>query len=78
MYAAFLGVSIAAAPPPPVLAALVLAFFSNLFAGMTHYGMGPAPVLFSTGYVEIGTWWRMGLLVSLVNIVINPRISTRR
>jgi DASS family divalent anion:Na+ symporter len=55
---------------PPVLAALVLAFFSNLFAGMTHYGTGPAPVLFGTGYVELGTWWRMGLLVSVVNIVI--------
>ena len=69
MYAAFLGVSIAAGAPP-VLAALVLAFFSNLFAGMTHYGTGPAPVLFGTGYVEIGTWWRTGLLVSFVNIII--------
>ncbi|HEY3400420.1 MAG TPA: anion permease [Geothrix sp.] len=69
MYAAFLGVSIVAGAPP-VLAALVLAFFSNLFAGMTHYGTGPAPVLFGTGYVEVGTWWRTGLLVSLVNIVI--------
>ena len=69
MYAAFLGVSIAAGAPP-VLAALVLAFFSNLFAGMTHYGTGPAPVLFGTGYVEVGTWWRTGLLISFVNIVI--------
>jgi len=69
MYAAFLGVSIVAGAPP-VLAALVLAFFSNLFAGMTHYGTGPAPVLFGTGYVELGTWWRTGLFVSVVNIVI--------
>ncbi len=69
MYAAFLGVSIAAGAPL-VLAALVLAFFSNLFAGMTHYGTGPAPVLFGTGYVELGPWWRMGLLISVVNIVI--------
>ena len=69
MYAAFLGDSIAAGAPP-VLAALVLAFFSNLFAGMTHYGTGPAPVLFGTGYVELGPWWRMGLLISVVNIVI--------
>jgi divalent anion:Na+ symporter, DASS family len=37
---------------------------------MTHYGCGPAPVLFGTGYVEIGTWWRVGLLVSVLNIVI--------
>ena len=69
MYAAFLGVSITLGAPP-LLAALVLAFFSNLFAGMTHYGTGPAPVLFGTGYVEVGTWWRYGLLLSVVNIVI--------
>ncbi len=69
MYAAFLGVSVAAGAPP-ALAALVLAFFSNLFAGMTHYGTGPAPVLFGTGYVDVGTWWRVGLIVSVVNIVI--------
>jgi len=69
MYGAFLGVSVALGAPP-LLAALVLGFFSNLFAGMTHYGAGPAPVLFGTGYVEIGAWWRIGFLVSLLNIVI--------
>ncbi len=69
MYAAFLGVSIALGAPP-LFAALVLAFFSNLFAGMTHYGTGPAPVLFGTGYVEVGAWWRYGLLLSVVNILI--------
>jgi divalent anion:Na+ symporter, DASS family len=69
MYAAFLGVAVALGAPP-LLAALVLAFFSNLFASMTHYGCGPAPVLFGTGYVEIGAWWRMGLLISVINIVI--------
>lgn len=69
MYAAFLAVAIAVGSPP-VLAALVLAFFSNLFSSMTHYGTGPAPVLFGAGYVDIGSWWRIGFLVSIVNIVI--------
>ncbi len=69
MYGAFLGVSITLGAPP-MLAALVLAFFSNLFAGMTHYGTGPAPVLFGTGYVEVGAWWRYGLVISVVNILI--------
>jgi DASS family divalent anion:Na+ symporter len=69
MYGAFLGVAIALGAPP-VLAALVLAYFSNLFASMTHYGCGPAPVLFGTGYVPVGAWWRMGLLISVINIVI--------
>ena len=69
MYGAFLGVSVALGAPP-LLAALVLGFFGNLFAGMTHYGSGPAPVLFGTGYVETGAWWRIGFLVSVLNIVI--------
>ncbi|MCC7366938.1 MAG: anion permease [Chloroflexi bacterium] len=69
MYAAFLGVSVAVGTPP-VLAALVLAFFSNLMSSMTHYGTGPAPVLFGAGYVDIGTWWKLGFVVSVVNVVI--------
>jgi DASS family divalent anion:Na+ symporter len=69
MYGAFLAVAIAVGTPP-MLAALVLAFFSNLFSSMTHYGAGPAPVLFGSGFVDIGTWWRLGFVVSVVNIVI--------
>ena len=69
MYAPFLAVALAVGTPP-VLAALVLAFFSNLFASLTHYGTAPAPILFGSGNVEIGDWWRLGALVSVVNIVI--------
>ena len=69
MYAAFLAVAIAVGTPA-LLAALVLAFFSNLFSSMTHYGTGPAPVLFGAGYVDLPTWWRIGFIVSLANIVI--------
>ncbi len=69
MYAPFLAVALALGTPP-LLAALVLAFFSNLFSSMTHYGTGPAPVLFGAGYVDVSDWWRIGLLVSVVNITI--------
>ncbi len=69
MYAAFLGVAVALGAPP-VLSALVLGFFGNLFGSMTHYGSGPAPVLFGTGYVNVGAWWRIGFVVSVINILI--------
>lgn len=69
MYAPFLGVALALGTPP-MLAALVLAFFSNLFSSMTHYGTGPAPVFFGGGYVEVGDWWRVGFVVSLINLAI--------
>ena len=69
MYAAFLAAALAVGTPP-LLAALVLGFFSNLFSSMTHYGTGPAPVLYGSGYVRLLDWWRLGALVSVVNIAI--------
>lgn len=69
MYAPFLIVAIALGTPPE-LAALVLGFFSSLFGGLTHYGSGPAPILFGTGYVSIGEWWKVGAIVGFANIVI--------
>jgi DASS family divalent anion:Na+ symporter len=69
MYAPFLAVAIALGAPP-LLAALVLGFFSNLFSSMTHYSTGPAPVLFGAGYVKTTDWWKLGAIVSVVNITI--------
>jgi DASS family divalent anion:Na+ symporter len=69
MYAPFLAIALTVGTPP-VLAALVLAFFSNLFSSLTHYANGPAPVVFGTGYVSMGAWWGMGAVVSFINIVI--------
>ncbi len=69
MYAAFLTVAIAAGAPP-MLAALLLGFLGNLMGCLTHYGMGPAPILFGAGYVSQGKWWTCGFVVAIVNIVL--------
>lgn len=69
MYAPLLIVSIALGTPPE-LAALTLAFFSNLFGGLTHYGSGPAPILFGAGYLSVIEWWKAGAIASVANIVI--------
>jgi divalent anion:Na+ symporter, DASS family len=55
---------------PPMIGALALGYFSNLNAAMTHYGTGSAPVFFGAGYVGQGQWWRMGFLISLVQVAI--------
>jgi DASS family divalent anion:Na+ symporter len=55
---------------PPLLAALVLAYFSNLNAGLTHYGTGSAPVFFGAGYVSQSDWWKVGFLMSLVILAV--------
>jgi DASS family divalent anion:Na+ symporter len=69
LYPGFLGAALAAGVPP-LAAALPLAYFSNLNAAMTHYGTGSAPVYFNAGYVRQGDWWRVGFLISLVNLVL--------
>jgi len=69
MYAPFLAVAIGLGAPP-LLAALVLAYFSSLFASLTHFGTAPAPILFGSGHVSLGAWWKIGLIISFVNIVI--------
>lgn len=69
MYSSFLVVAIALGTPPG-LAALVFAFFSSLFGGITHYACGPAAILFGAGFVKISDWWRIGGIVSIANVVI--------
>jgi len=69
MAAAFMAVGISVGVPP-MLMALTLGFFSNLMGSTTHYGSGPAPVLFGSGFVELTDWWKLGFLLSVINIFI--------
>ncbi len=69
MYAAFLAVAMAAGAPP-MLTALILGFFGNLFGCITHYGSGPAPVFFGSGYVTQNKWWSIGFAISIIHIII--------
>ena len=55
---------------PPLIAALALAYFSNLCACLTHYATGPAPIYFGGGYVDQVIWWKVGFIISLITIVI--------
>ena len=69
MFPAFFAVAVGLGAPP-LLAALALGFFSSLNGSITHYGTGPAPILFGAGYLTQGQWWRIGLMVSLVHLAI--------
>jgi DASS family divalent anion:Na+ symporter len=69
MFTPFLLV-ILAAGAPPWLAVLLLAYGSNLMAGLTHYGTTPGPIYFGAGYVPQWTWWRLGFIASGLNLVI--------
>lgn len=69
MLVPFLLVTVAIGAPAG-LTVLVLAYFANLSAGLTHYGTTPAPVYFGLGYVSQKRWWTVGLIASVINIAI--------
>jgi len=45
-------------------------YASTLGMSLTHYAAGMAPIYFGAGYIEQGTWWRIGFMVSVVNVII--------
>ena len=55
---------------PPLLAGMAFGVFSCLNASTTHYGTGPAPIVFGSGYLTQGQWWRIGFIMSLVHLAI--------
>lgn len=69
MYAAFLAVAVAAGAPP-FLAAMGLGVISALYGGLTHYATGPAPIYFGAGYIPQGTWWNLGFVLSVTNLIV--------
>lgn len=69
MYQPFVAV-LAAKGAPIGLVAMAFATYVNLSAGLTHYGTTPAPMYFAQDYASLKTWWRVGFIVSLVNLAI--------
>jgi divalent anion:Na+ symporter, DASS family len=55
---------------PPALTVYALACMANLTAGLTHYGTTTAPIIYAEGYITQGEWWRVGFVMSVINIVV--------
>jgi DASS family divalent anion:Na+ symporter len=55
---------------PRYLVVLSMTFISGLVAGLTHYSTGVAPIFFGAGYVDQHTWWKLGFIMSVINLVI--------
>lgn len=75
MFVPFLAVTLALGAPAG-LTVLLLTYFANLSAGLTHYGTTPAPVYFGLGYVTQRRWWTAGLIASVINILVWSIVGT--
>jgi DASS family divalent anion:Na+ symporter len=69
MFAPFVAVLITKGAPPG-LVIFAFACFSNLAAGLTHYGTTPSPMYFAHNYVPFRTWWTVGFCVSLAHLAV--------
>lgn len=67
MYLAFVvtGIEVGA---PPLLSALLFAFLTSLFGGITHYASAPAPIFFGANYFSVKEWWGYGAVVGFINL----------
>ncbi|WP_343695356.1 anion permease [Flavobacterium sp.] len=69
MYAALLAVGVSLGVPGLFLA-FMLGFVGSVYGTLTHYGHGPAPVYFGSGYVDLKNWWIKGLITGLAMLLI--------
>ncbi len=75
MFAAFFMATIGIGAPP-MLAALMLAFASSLMMSLTHYATGTSPIIFSSGFISLGEWWKVGFIMSVINLTIFGSIGS--
>ena len=74
MVPVFAVVGLAAGADPTLLALGLL--FSNCYGGaLTHYGSGPAPVIYGAGYNDIKSWWIVGAVFAFGNLLIHVTIG---
>jgi DASS family divalent anion:Na+ symporter len=69
MFPPFLAVLLAKQAPPGIVV-YAFACFANLAACLTHFGTTPGPIFYADRYVPLKTWWKVGAVVSVVNLVI--------
>ncbi|WP_373070704.1 DASS family sodium-coupled anion symporter [Sulfurimonas sp.] len=69
MFGAFFAAGLALGAPPYFLA-FILAAASSLMMSLTHYATGTSPIVYGSGYVTLKEWWKMGFIMSVVNLSI--------
>ncbi|AWH25516.1 MULTISPECIES: DASS family sodium-coupled anion symporter [Stenotrophomonas] len=71
MLLAFLGVGVQLIPGEymvPFL--LMMTAGSAIMMTLTHYATGTSPIIFGSGYVTLGTWWRVGFVMCVLELLV--------
>ncbi|XAR49472.1 hypothetical protein NMG60_11032691 [Bertholletia excelsa] len=75
LYSTFLAMHLASGVPGR-LAALALAYNTNLFGALTHFSSGQAAVYYGAGYVDLPDVFKMGFVMAVINVIIWGVVGT--
>ena len=71
MLLAFLSVGAQLIPPGYVAPfMLMMTAGSAIMMCLTHYATGTSPIIFGSGFVSLGTWWRVGFVMSVFELLV--------
>ena len=49
---------------------LLMAAGSSIMMTLTHYATGTSPIIFGSGYVTLGNWWRVGAVMCVLELLV--------
>jgi divalent anion:Na+ symporter, DASS family len=49
---------------------LMMTAGSGIMMTLTHYATGTSPIIFGSGYVTMGTWWRVGAVMCVFELLV--------
>lgn len=55
---------------PPLSSALLLAYLSNLYGGLTHYASSTSPIFFGANFQSTKDWLKTGALTSSIHFLV--------
>lgn len=71
MFLAFITVGAHLVPPEYIAPfMLMMAAGSSIMMALTHYATGTSPIIFGSGYVGMGRWWSVGLIMCWIDLLI--------
>ncbi|MYM24213.1 DASS family sodium-coupled anion symporter [Duganella sp. FT135W] len=71
MLFAFLSVGAQLLPPDYLVPFLLLMTAgSAIMMTLTHYATGTSPIIFGSGYVTMGNWWRVGFVMCVLELLV--------
>ncbi|MNU07676.1 putative malate transporter YflS [compost metagenome] len=55
---------------------LMMVAGSAIMMTLTHYATGTSPIIFGSGYVTMGNWWRVGAVMCVFELLVFALVGT--